>query len=160
MKYTLIVVVTFLFLTLAPTAYSRPMAELKTGAAIWSLMDDADRSAIHIAYTLRPLDEHYGVRPTILMIWADEGQRYFAAGLAKDLYENGPWSVRFSFHAGLMDSAEELGDTMEFYSALSGRYHLDSDWAIEAEVGHISNGGLGDTNPGSESFVVSVIKSF
>lgn len=160
MRNALVITLTVLFLLNSQSAYSSTVKELKGGAAIWSLMDEADRNAIHIAYTQQPIDDLFGVMPTILMVWGDEGQRYFAAGLAKDLYENGPWSIRFSFHTGVMDSAGELGDTVEFYSALAARYYVDKNWAVEAEVGHISNGGLGDTNPGSESFVISLVKGF
>ena len=130
-------------------------SELKAGAAVWNLFDDADRYALHVAYVHKPLESFYGVRPTVLVVNADQGQHYFAAGLAKDVYQYNDFSIRVAFHAGIVDESENLGDTIEFYSSLSGLYKLSESLSLEAEVGHISNGGLGDTNPGSESFVLS-----
>lgn len=129
--------------------------ELKAGAAVWNLFDDADRYALHVAYVHKPLESFYGVRPTVLLVNADQGQHYFAAGLAKDVYQYNDFSVRVAFHAGIVDESKNLGDTIEFYSSLSGLYKISDTFSLEAEVGHISNGGLGDTNPGSESFVLS-----
>ena len=130
-------------------------SELKAGAAVWNLFDDADRYALHVAYVHKPLESFYGIRPTVLLVNADQGQHYFAAGLAKDVYKYNDFSVRVAFHAGLVDESENLGDTIEFYSSLAGQYKLTDSFSIEAEIGHISNGGLGDTNPGSESLVLS-----
>ncbi|OJF67779.1 hypothetical protein BK026_02710 [Alteromonas sp. V450] len=143
-----------LFATLSTHALPQG-SELKAGAAVWNLFDDADRYALHVAYVHKPLESFYGVRPTVLLVNADQGQHYFAAGLAKDVYEYNDFSIRVAFHAGIVDESENLGDTIEFYSSLSGLYKLSESLSLEAEVGHISNGGLGDTNPGSESFVLS-----
>jgi len=59
-----------------------------------------------------------------------------------------------------VDESDDLGDTIEFYSSLSSLYELNEKVILEAEIGHISNGGLGDTNPGSESFVLSALYRF
>ncbi|GGW93154.1 acyloxyacyl hydrolase [Alteromonas halophila] len=130
--------------------------ELKVGAAIWNVMDDADRSAAHVAYIHKPLKRFYGIQPSALVIWADEGQHYYSLGAHKELYRNGRFFTSIAFHAGLVDSPEELGDNVEFYSALSAHYQLTERWAVEAEIGHISNGGLGETNPGSEGITLSL----
>jgi|TARA_Y100000994_G_C15640591_1_gene421123 hypothetical protein len=143
------------------TTYALPQgSELKAGAAVWNLFDSADRNAIHTAYVHSPLEDYYGLRPTLLLISADEGQHYFSAGLAKDVYQRGKFSVRVAFHAGIVDESDDLGDTIEFYSSLSSLYELNEKVILEAEIGHISNGGLGDTNPGSESFVLSALYRF
>lgn len=131
-------------------------SELKVGAAVWNLFDSADRHALHTAYIHAPLQNYYNIRPTVLLITADEGQHYFAVGAAKDVYTHGDLSVRVAFHAGIVDESEDLGDSIEFYSSVSAMYRLNQRLSLEAEVGHISNGGLGDTNPGSESFVTSL----
>lgn len=130
-------------------------SELKVGGAVWNVFDEADRYALHTAYIHKPLQNYYGLRPTVLLVTADEGQHYFAAGVAKDVYLQGDFTVRVAFHAGIVDESEELGDSIEFYSSLSGLYRLNERVSLEAEIGHISNGGLGDINPGSESFVLS-----
>lgn len=139
------------------SAFALPSgSELKVGAAVWNLFDSADRHALHTAYIHKPLEDYYGLRPTVMLITADEGQHYFAVGAAKDVYAYGDFSVRVAFHAGIVDESEDLGDSIEFYSSLSAMYRLNQRVSLEAEVGHISNGGLGDINPGSESFVTSI----
>ena len=141
--------------------YALPQGtELKAGGAVWNLFDGADRNAVHVAYIHKPLESFYGVRPTVLLVNADQGQHYFAAGLAKDVYKYNDFSVRVAFHAGIVDESENLGDTIEFYSSFSGLYKFTESLSLEAEIGHISNGGLGDTNPGSESFVLSAHYNF
>ncbi|WP_394220744.1 acyloxyacyl hydrolase [Alteromonas gracilis] len=158
---TLALVLSLLTSSVSLTAQALPKgSDLKAGAAVWNLFDDADRHAIHVAYIHKPLDSFYGLRPTVLLVNANQGQHYFAAGLAKDVYKYNDFSVRVAFHAGIVDESENLGDTIEFYSSLSGLYKLSETFSLEAEIGHISNGGLGDTNPGSESFVLSALYHF
>ena len=140
----------------APKSYALPQgSELKAGAAVWNLFDDADRYAMHVAYIHKPIAQFYDLRPTVLLINADQGQHYFAAGIAKDIYRYKDFSIRAAFHAGIVDESENLGDTVEFYSSIAGLYNVSELLSFEAEIGHISNGGLGDRNPGSESFVLS-----
>ena len=35
-------------------------SELKAGAAVWNLFDDADCYALHVAYVHKPLESFYG----------------------------------------------------------------------------------------------------
>ena len=71
------------------------------------------------------------------------------------LFAQGPTIATHVPEHEIMEVFENLGDTIEFYSSLSGLYNFSESFSLEAEIGHISNGGLGDTNPGSESFVLS-----
>ena len=153
---TLVLALSVLSSFVSLSTYALPQgSELKAGAAVWNLFDDADRYALHVAYIHKPLESFFGLRPTVLLVNADQGQHYFAAGVAKDLYEYNDFFLRVAFHAGIVDESKNLGDTIEFYSSLSGHYKFTDSLSLEAEIGHISNGGLGDTNPGSESFVLS-----
>jgi len=115
---------------------------------------------MHVAYIHKPIAQFYDLRPTVLLINADQGQHYFAAGIAKDIYRYKGFSIRAAFHAGIVDESENLGDTVEFYSSIAGLYNVSELLSFEAEIGHISNGGLGDRNPGSESFVLSAHYNF
>jgi len=153
---TLTLTLPLIFSLFAPKSYALPQgSELKAGAAVWNLFDDADRYAMHVAYIHKPLAQFYDLRPTVLLINADQGQHYFAAGIAKDIYRYKDFSIRAAFHAGIVDESENLGDTVEFYSSIAALYNVSELLSFEAEIGHISNGGLGDRNPGSESFVLS-----
>lgn len=132
------------------------LGEISLGAALWNVFDDADRSALHLAYLHRPLNQFYDIQPGFLIIYADEGQHYYSLGVHKQLYRYAAFSLSVSFHAGLVDSPEALGDNIEFYSALNAGYQLNTQWTLALEIGHISNGGLGETNPGSEGISLHV----
>lgn len=152
-----LIIFPFLFLSgHAQASQPQHVGEVKLGGAIWNLMDEADRNAVHGAFIYRPLSSFYNIQPSALIIWADEGQHYFAIGAHKGLYRQGKFSLSVAFHAGLVDSPEELGDNVEFYTALGAQYQLTRNWSAEVELGHISNGGLGENNPGSEGLTLSV----
>ncbi len=153
---SLLLLVTCFWVSHTQAADTSHWGALKVGGAIWNIMDEADRKAFHGAYISPPISAVYNIQPSLLVIWADEGQHYFAAGVHKTFYQQGAFSTALAFHAGLVDSPEALGDNVEFYSALSARYQLSKRWATEVEIGHISNGGLGETNPGSEGVVLSL----
>ena len=140
----------------APKGTDNRLGEISLGAALWNALDDADRSAVHLAYLHRPLSRFYDIQPGFLVIYADEGQHYYSLGVHKQVYRYAAFSLSVSFHAGLVDSPEALGDNIEFYSALNAGYQLNTRWALALEVGHISNGGLGETNPGSEGLSLHV----
>ncbi len=57
-----------------------------------------------------------------------------------------------SFSAGLWSDGDgkDLGHTIEFRSQLEAGYRFDNDMRITAAFSHISNGDLGDDNPGVE----------
>ena len=66
------------------STYALPQgSELKAGAAVWNLFDDADRYALHVAYVHKPLESFYGIRPTVLLVNADQGQHYSLRGWQK-----------------------------------------------------------------------------
>ena len=53
----------------------------------------------------------------------------------------------------------DLGYNLEFRSQIEFSYALGES-RIGFNLNHISNAGLGDTNPGTESATVSLIRSF
>lgn len=131
--------------------------EVVVGGANWALFDEADRFGLHTSVTFNPIASLYDLRPVALAVWADEGQRYFAAGVAKDFKRWDKWSLGGAFHVGYIDQPDGLGHKVEYYSQLHLDYQLSPDFKVRAEVGHISNAGFGEINPGSESFVLSLV---
>lgn len=129
------------------------------GLANWALFDEADRTAVHTSISLKPMSSLYNLQPVALAVWADEGQRYFAVGVSKTFATWDKLSFGGAFHAGFIDQPDRLGHKVEYYSTLQLEYQWTPKVAVRTELGHISNAGFGSVNPGSESFVISLVYS-
>jgi len=150
-------IIIILYISSTHTFANENPIKISVGIANWALFDDADRQAVHTQYFLPSLNKWYDITPVVLIAWADEGQRYFSAGVNKHFYDYNKLKVGAGFHLGFIDKPEGLGHKVEYYSNLFVDYELKSDVTVRGEIGHISNGGFSAVNPGSESFVLSFI---
>ncbi len=77
---------------------------------------------------------------------------YGAVGVLTDIYFGRRWVFTPSFGAGLYadGNGKDLGHTIEFRSQLEFGYRFDDRSRVSLAVSHISNAGLGDSNPGTE----------
>lgn len=67
------------------------------------------------------------------------------------------WRAEGSVMAGLYaDNVEDLGGPVQFHSRLGISYALTPVWRVGASVGHISNAGLYDENPGIERVMLTL----
>ncbi|ALU44909.1 acyloxyacyl hydrolase [Pseudoalteromonas rubra] len=154
MRYFISVFVVFLSFNL----FANDNARLGIGAGVWGVFDDADVHAVHIDYELPKLKGFYGLQPIFSVFKAEQGYNYYGSGftmtfqLDSELY----WGV--GSQLGIVDRPRGLGHKVEFYSRIFLENKISNDWLIRFELGHISNAGLGDLNPGSESFVISIVK--
>ena len=66
---------------------------------------------------------------------------------------NDNWSVIPSISAGYYNNGadKDLGYDVEFYSQLRLEYRLAGNARLGLGIGHISNAGIGDENPGAET---------
>ena len=55
----------------------------------------------------------------------------------------------------VLPTVKDLGYDVEFYSQLRLDYRLASNARVGLGVGHISNAGIGDKNPGAETAYLS-----
>jgi hypothetical protein len=83
------------------------------------------------------------------------------AGLGIDAYY--PLGADFRLDLGLMAGAYSLGDGQDLGSELEFRSRLgisrpinDGPWRVGFVVEHMSNAGIGDTNPGVETFFLTL----
>ena len=86
---------------------------------------------------------------------------YLYTGLRKDIEVSKNWNFTPSFALGYYDRGKslDLGYNLEFRSQIEFSYALGES-RIGFNLNHISNASIGDTNPGTESATVSLIKSF
>ncbi len=63
-----------------------------------------------------------------------------------------------SLGLGSFDDGEDvkLGHDLEFRSGIKITYQFKNDWRVGIGLFHLSNGGLGDRNPGTEPVFVGV----
>ena len=104
----------------------------------------------------------YNLKPFVgLMLNTDSG-KYLYSGLRKDINLSNKWNITPSFAVGYYDkgSSKDLGHNLEFRSQLEFSYALKSKNRIGISLNHISNASIADTNPGTESLVVSLISPF
>ena len=106
--------------------------------------------------------EKYNLKPFYgLMLNTDSG-KYFYSGLRRDIKLSDRWNFTPSFAAGYYDrgSSKDLGYNLEFRSQVEFSFNLKNKNRIGISLNHISNASIADTNPGTESVVLSLIRPF
>ena len=84
--------------------------------------------------------------------WATDGAVFIAAGVAHSWRLDRVWSVGAGFGPGYYDRHQglDLGSRMEFYSFVELTREIRAGHGLVIRLAHISNGGLADSNPGTE----------
>lgn len=132
---------------------------LGVGAGIYNVFDQAS-SGIYYLVDYRPPLGAYGIGTWITLASTEEEMGYYSAGILKDLYLSDSIIFTPSFGIGIYNQAAGhvvLGDPVEFRSAIKLSYELQNRSRIGIRLGHVSNAGFGETNPGSE--LLSIIYS-
>ena len=67
-----------------------------------------------------------------------------------------------SFTPGLYSEGDgkDLGHVIEFKSELQASFNISKDTSLGMSYNHISNASIGDKNPGANSYIVNILKSF
>ncbi len=94
----------------------------------------------------------YVVKPQLGIEVTSDGAAGVFGTLVADWVIADHYVIAPSFSAGLWSDGDgkDLGHTIEFRSQLEAGYRFDNDMRITAAFSHISNGDLGDDNPGVE----------
>jgi lipid A 3-O-deacylase len=103
-----------------------------------------------------------GFRPKAgFFVTADSGA-YLYGGVGYPFSISDKWSLTPSLSAGYykQGAGRDLGYDVEFYSQLRLDYRLASNARLGLGIGHISNAGIGDENPGAETVYLSYSISF
>lgn len=131
--------------------------QLEVGLGQWGLFDAQDITALHLGYQLPVNSKLFNLNPHLLLIKAEEGHTYYAVGLSKTFAISGKLSWGLASHAGFLNESQELGNKLEFYTNTFLQYRISKSANLRLEIGHISNAGFGDINPGSESLALSLV---
>ena len=97
---------------------------------------------------------------TGLMMTADSSS-YFYTGVQAE-YKIGKLNLVPSFAPGLytMGDGKDLGSPLEFKSELQLSIDILPGTTLGYSQSHLSNAGIGDKNPGADSYMFNLMKSF
>ncbi len=98
-------------------------------------------------------------KPFATAAYVTNGMSFVGAGVLIDLQLGDNWIIQPSFAPtwwrGKTDSLD-LGYPLEFRSRLEVAYRFQDKSRLGLAISHSSNASLGDTNPGTESIMLSV----
>jgi lipid A 3-O-deacylase len=97
------------------------------------------------------------VAPTAGVIAGSQGALYVYGGVRSEIPLGERWTVSPSWAAGLYHRSVtfDLGGPLEFRTGIELDYRLASGARLGVCLYHLSNGGLFERNPGSESLVLT-----
>ena len=146
-----------LLAALASPAAAQEQAHLVVGAGVTGFARHNDR----VRETTEFASVEYrgtrnlwrGVRPLAGLWVTTHGAAYVHAGLYRDFDLNSRWTATLHFSGGGFARRDgmDLGDTIEFQSGVDLFYRTHDGWRWGMTLRHISNGGLADSNPGTEN---------
>ena len=100
-------------------------------------------------------ENYYGIHPYLLGCSRTNGDNYYlGAGLLYNFVLSPRWRITISSGPGYYDhnsGAFNLGKSIEFYSNIEVSTKVWHEHRLGLSLGHISNGGLGNHNPGAET---------
>lgn len=138
-----------------------PHGTLELSAGQIGLADSlSDPLVLGVEYVLPPMGR-WGLRPSAGYTWSDNDAHYGYVAVRRDFNPAGRWLLTPSFGAGLFTDSDQLrlGHELEFRTSLAIAYRFDNRYRLGAAVFHLSNGGISEINPGTESAVLFFSRS-
>lgn len=109
-----------------------------------------------LEYRFSPLTR-YRLAPSIGVIVGADGANFIYVELSRDFRFADHWLLTPSFGGGRFNNRPRfnLGHLLEFRSGLEISRQFNQGYRLGVAVFHLSNGGLSDENPGTETVVLS-----
>jgi hypothetical protein len=129
---------------------SAGFGRLMVHGGVSGLFDSETNPALAMEYRLP--QTLGGMHPWIGGSWATDGAVFAGAGLVRKWAVAAHWEISVGFGPGYYDRREglDLGSHLEFYSFAEAGWEIVRGQRVVLRLAHISNGSLGDTNPGTE----------
>jgi hypothetical protein len=85
--------------------------------------------------------------------WATDASRFTGAGLLLHAEPAPGWDLTIGFAPGFYEREHgpHLGSSLQFFSSIEISHALEGGRRLGLSIGHISNGDIGDINPGAET---------
>jgi lipid A 3-O-deacylase len=137
-----------------PPVEPEPMVSFSAGKlGVFNQIGDSFEAGA--AYRFRPFGR-WALAPALGFLVHDDGTYFIYAELRRDFWLTERWVLVPSFGGGFFEKGElSLGHNIEFRSGLELGYRFDNEWRVGLALFHLSNGGIGDRNPGTEALVLS-----
>lgn len=147
-------VAAFFTLSTAPAMAADP-SYLWVGAGTWETFRDQYRTGeFDLAY--RPGYQFWIFKPHVGFLVAGDGDYYGYAGILTDIkWTNHLVTTLSTAVGGYGGHGYRLGSTVEFRSGIDFAWQFSDQSRLGVGIYHISNAGLTDRNPGSESALLS-----
>ena len=96
-------------------------------------------------------------KPQVGMFFTTAAGFYAYLGIMTDVFFGGRFVMSPSFAAGLNHEGEgkQLGGSIEFRSAIELAYRFEDRSRLGIQVGHLSNAGIYEENPGTEFAILN-----
>jgi len=136
---------------------------LGVGAGIFDTLEDGETLTGSLILEAKPLSGIWDLRPTIQLLAIDDSGYYLGVGILRDFSIDKDWMFGVGVSAGVAHDSEEsraLDYDLQFYSRVFLTRQINAGDSLRFELGHVSNGGLDETNPGSEPLIFFWIHSF
>jgi len=123
---------------------------------------DSEEAAVEFRGEYRSAQEYFYLKPFGGAMVTTNGAADVYAGVLLDIY----WGTRivttFSFAPSLYYDGEgkDLGHVVEFRSQFEVAYRFDDRSRVGISINHLSNAGLNDRNPGTETIALTYIVPF
>jgi hypothetical protein len=158
MKLKTAVLATSIFcFTLPVQLYAEQASSLAFSAGAFDAFDNDTAAELGLEYRFAPIASFYNLIPVIGITANSDGGYWAHTGVRYDFHLNDRWVLTPNFAASLYEDGggKDLGHSLEFRSGIELAYKLDENSHLGLGLYHLSNAGLGDTNPGEESIIFS-----
>ena len=98
--------------------------------------------------------KYRGIHPVLLGAKAKDGASYVGIAALYNFDLSPTWRITISSGPGYYSrnrTAKDLGSSIEFLSNLEVSARIHREQRLALSFGHVSNGSIGDHNPGSET---------
>ena len=125
------------------------------GAGAFDINDDMTAGQLDIQVRLNT--RLWIFRPQVGLFVTTDAAFYAWAGLSTDIYFGRRWVLTPSFSVGGFEESDgkDLGGPLEFRSAVELAYRFDDASRLGLQIGHLSNAGIYNSNPGEEFAVLT-----
>jgi hypothetical protein len=98
-------------------------------------------------------------QPRLIGTWAEGGAIFAGAGLLLHATPAEGWNFAIGFAPGYYERKHgpRLGSRLEFFSTLEISRDIGRGRRLGLSVGHMSNGSIGDSNPGTETVSIFLL---
>ena len=120
-----------------------------------------DPEVVKLEYRFKPT-RFLQLAPGFGVSRAGNNANFVFGFVERDFYVKKHWVVSPNFGAGVFNDSESLnlGYDVQFRSGIRLAYEFENKMRLGVELFHLSNGGLGDSNPGTEPAFLSLSVPF